>query len=115
MADIENVKQGLKYTIEMTLFNPVTGDTRDPAALNADDRITYDACIGAIDLLKSQQSEIKRLKVQPNVIRCKDCIYYLRPEYGYTIGACVRHSTWFQVRKYDFCSLAVKKEGDKHE
>lgn len=62
--DRENVISGLQYTKEMFLFDPATGYTKDPDDLNAIDRITFDACVGAIALLKSQQAEIEQLKAQ---------------------------------------------------
>lgn len=55
MSDRENVISGLRYTVEMFLFDPATGYTKDPDDLNAADRITFDACVGAIDLLKEQE------------------------------------------------------------
>ena len=46
---------GLYFTIGMILFNPLTGESRTPDQLNEDDRTTYDACMGAIALLKAQE------------------------------------------------------------
>ena len=60
--DREKVISGLKYTTEMFLFDPATGYTKDPDDLNAADRITFDACIGAIALLKEQQERIEHLQ-----------------------------------------------------
>ena len=51
----ENVISGLQYTIEMLLFDPATGYFKKPDDLNKADRITYDACVGAIALLKEQE------------------------------------------------------------
>ena len=56
--DRENVISGLQYTIEMFLFDPATGYTKDPDDLNAADRITLDACVGAIALLKEQEAKL---------------------------------------------------------
>ena len=46
------------------------------------------------------------------VIRCKDCKYYHKPEYGYTIGDCTYRSAWYSVREDEYCSSACKKDGD---
>lgn len=61
MADREKVISGLQYTIEMFLFDPATGHSKDPDDLNEADRITYDACVDAIALLKEQGYKIKEL------------------------------------------------------
>ena len=46
------------------------------------------------------------------LVRCKDCKYYHKPEYGFTIGDCTYRSAWYPVREEEFCSLACKKDGD---
>lgn len=58
MSDRENVISGLQYTVDMFLFDPATGYSKDPDDLNAVDRITFDACIGAIALLKEQEAKV---------------------------------------------------------
>lgn len=52
---IMKIIDGLYFTIGMILFNPLTGESKTPDQLNGDDRTTYDACMGAIALLKSQE------------------------------------------------------------
>lgn len=61
MSDRQNVISGLQYTVEMFLFDPATGYSKDPDDLNAADRITFDACIGAIALLKEQEARVMTL------------------------------------------------------
>ena len=52
----EEIINGLKFTIEMFLFNPNTGETiTEPR--NDMDKITIDACRGAIELLKQEPCE----------------------------------------------------------
>lgn len=58
MIDRENVISGLQFTVAMVLFDPATGDSKDPDDLNAADRTTYDACVGAIALLKEQEAKV---------------------------------------------------------
>ena len=48
----EEIISGLQFTIDMFLFDPMTGESSEPR--NEDDKVTVDACRGAIELLKSQ-------------------------------------------------------------
>ena len=52
---IMKIIDGLYFTIGMMLFNPLTGESKTPDQLNEDDRTTYDACMGAIALLRMQE------------------------------------------------------------
>ena len=61
MVDRDSVIEGLEFTKAMITFNPSTGKDIEPENLNEDDKISYDACIGAITLLKEQ-----------NWIKCSD-------------------------------------------
>lgn len=45
---------GLKFTMEMFLFDPMTGENKDPDCLNEMDRITYDSCAIGIKALEKQ-------------------------------------------------------------
>ena len=60
MTDLNKVIYGLKYTKAMITFNPSTGENIEPEDLNEEDKITYNACIGAITLLKEQDAIIKQ-------------------------------------------------------
>ena len=53
---------------------------------------------------------IKLLKEQPQIIRCKDCKYYHKPEYGFTLGDCTYGNVWFQAKEDGFCSDAKRKD-----
>ena len=57
--DREKVIEGLNFTKAMITFNPSTGEEIEPENLNEADKITYDACVGAIALLKEQEEEVK--------------------------------------------------------
>ena len=59
---IMKIIDSLYFTVGMILFNPLTGEGKTPDQLNEDDRTTYDACMGAIALLKAQEQEIEDLK-----------------------------------------------------
>ena len=50
------------------------------------------------------------LKEQPQIIRCKDCKYYHKPEYGFTLGDCTYGNVWFQAKEDGFCSDAKRKD-----
>lgn len=56
MPDREKVIQGLEFTKAMITFNPSTGEDIEPGNLNEADKTTYDACVGAIALLKEQEA-----------------------------------------------------------
>ena len=53
----KKIIDGLYFTVGMMLFNPATGEAKIPDELNEDDRYTYDACMGAIELLKAQEPQ----------------------------------------------------------
>lgn len=55
MPDREKVIEGLKFTKAMITFNPSTGEDIEPGNLNEADKTSYDACVGAITLLKEQE------------------------------------------------------------
>lgn len=50
----KRIIDGLKMTMELFLFDPSTGETCAPDDLNEINRITYDSCKGAIELLSAQ-------------------------------------------------------------
>ena len=60
--DRQKIINGLEFTKAMITFDPSTGKNIDPESLNELDKTTYDACVGAIALLKEQQEEIEKLK-----------------------------------------------------
>lgn len=59
MHDIEEIIYGLEFTKAMITFNPLTGEDIEPEDLNENNKITYDACVGAIVLLKKQNEEVR--------------------------------------------------------
>lgn len=56
----EEIISGLQMTMDLFLFDPTTGKTTVPDMLNDLDRTTYDACKGAIEALKAQETHDKR-------------------------------------------------------
>jgi len=55
---------------------------------------------------KADKSETDIVKV----IRCKNCTFYQKPEYGFTKGDCTYGSVWYQTEEDGFCSKAKVKD-----
>lgn len=63
----EEIIDGLKFTVDMFLFDPSTGEIyTEPGNDNDMDKITIDACKGAIELLEQE----------PKTGHCKDCKWW---------------------------------------
>lgn len=103
MTDIEKVIKGLEFTKAMITFNPSTGEDIEPENLNEANKTSYDACVGAISLLKEQEA----------VVRCKDCKYWLpmnRFHQDYHLGRGDCKLNWW-VRDFDwFCADGERKD-----
>jgi len=73
----EEIIDGLKFTIEMFLLDPITGETiTEPR--NDMDKTTIDACRGAIELLEQEPKvghwiKIKPYPLQMHDYRCSEC------------------------------------------
>jgi hypothetical protein len=50
----EEIIGGLRFTIDMFLLDPSTGEKREEEFLNDMDKTTVDACRGAIKLLEQE-------------------------------------------------------------
>lgn len=50
--DRDTIIDGLRMTMDLFVFDPSTGEERDPDELNDLDRATYDACKGALEILE---------------------------------------------------------------
>ena len=59
--DRGKVIKGLEFTKAMITFNPSTGEDIEPENLNEADKTSYDACVGAIALLKGQEKALYEL------------------------------------------------------
>ena len=66
---IEEIIEGLKFTVAMCEYDPSTGETIQRCFMNDMTGITYDACKAAIEALKSQPCEdcISRAYIEPIV------------------------------------------------
>ena len=67
-------------------------------------------CIYGCDFRQLCRDAIDLLKEQPEIIRCKDCKFYQKPEYGFTKGDCTYGSVWYQTEEDGFCSKAKVKD-----
>ena len=78
----EEIISGLKFTVEMFLLDPSTGETiTEPR--NDMDKTTIDACRGAIELLE-QESKTGH---------CEDCKHFRKlPMHTSTIGKCIQYT-----------------------
>ena len=56
---IEEIIDGLQFTIDMFLFNPSTGEIQPKHLLSEDSRLTVDACEGAIDTMRKYQKIVQ--------------------------------------------------------
>ena len=62
MPDREKIINGLEFTKAMITFNPSTGEDIEPENLNEVNKITYDACVGAIAMIDTQYKLIRELQ-----------------------------------------------------
>lgn len=81
---IKEIIDGLKFTMEMCLYNPTDGSMRPVSTLNDMDKTTYDACEGAIKLLEQQRwIPVSERLPKENEYIGNVCKYYLiQDEYG---------------------------------
>lgn len=63
----KEIIDGLKFTMDMILFDPSTGEVKAKEQLNDLDRTTYDACEGAIEIIKNLSPD-KTVTDKPVVI-----------------------------------------------
>ena len=91
MPDMENVIKGLEFTKAMITFNPSTGEDIEPENLNEEDKTSYDACVGAIALLKEQElpTELKQ--------KMWNALYAEEDEYEKKFVGKEEHLNWFTV------------------
>ena len=98
----KEIIDGLKFTVDMCLFNATTGETYTEPR-NDMDKITVDACLGAIDALNAIDE----------LVRCKDCVYS-KPWYKDKSLCYLWSETGIDVFNDGYCSYggSEKKEGE---
>ena len=97
MPDREKVLGGLEFIKAMITFDPSTGEDIDPETLNDANKTSYDACVGAIALLKEQEA------AKPEVGNI--CGYSV-----YICGKC-KSDLITRVKFCPWCGQAVKWDG----
>lgn len=58
----DQIINGLNYEIGMILFNPSTGESKEPEQLNVLDRASYEVCLAAIEALSAQVPRVLKLE-----------------------------------------------------
>ena len=98
-----NVIKGLEFTKEMITFNPSTGEDIEPGNLNEADKTSYDACIGAIALLKEQESDEKNKECieDKNAVECLNAIQTINKYIDAEEDEC-GCSYWKDKKGYEF-------------
>ena len=99
MMKPEEIIEGLKYTVAMCEYDPLTGDIIERCFMNEMTRTTYDACKAAIEFIEKHQYvhnkckkciEFSEFKKQPNsleqIIWERDTAINQLKELGYGFG-----------------------------
>ena len=74
MEDRKKVIKGLEFTKAMITFNPSTGEDIEPENLNEVNKISYDACVDAVALLKQRKTVVhKQSRKELGVYLCPWC------------------------------------------
>lgn len=102
MPDVEKVIKGLQIHADGCGWRSHHCD-----AMECPYRYGDECC----DIEEMCRDALALLKEQGEIIQCKDCHYYHKPEYGFTIGDCTYRTAWYPVKENEFCSLAKRKEG----
>lgn len=87
--EIKKGIDGLKFTMDMLLFDPMTGENKRPDCLNDMDKITYDACVVGIEAFEKQ---IPRKPIWAIPVRKRSGYTWCCPVCGYTA-----------IRSYNYC------------
>jgi len=57
---IDEIIEGLKFTVDMFTFNPLTGENLTKLDLNPDNRISVEACNGAIKAITELKAKLEK-------------------------------------------------------
>ena len=89
---LKEIVDGLQFTLDMFLFDPTTGETY-PEPRNDMDKITIDACKGAIELLEQQPCEEYNYKALWEQVKWeRDVATEQLEQLGYSLGEKIRTS-----------------------
>ncbi len=95
---IKEIIDGLKFTVEMFLFDPMTGETFNEPR-NDMDKTTIDACKGAIELLEQTKwiSVSERLPKAGEYVDDVARYYLVQNEFGDMMVARYHSEYWEQM------------------
>lgn len=107
----EEIINGLKMSMELTLFDPSTGEVMEPYQLNDINRTAYEAYKGAIELLEKQPER--------NTGQWIDAVLP-NDNGGLPVQVCDQCNTFFPLAYtgggHNFCpNCGADMRGDKHE
>ena len=98
----EEIINGLKMSMELTLFDPSTGEVLEPRQLNDINRTAYDAYKGAIELLEKQPERKKGRWIESNPQDSKLCRLMTCSECGkaYIVNINIPYEDWTEAHKF---------------
>ncbi len=107
----KEIIDGLKFTMDMILFDPSTGEVKIKEQLNDLDRTTYDACEGAIEIIKNLPHKIPNKNIPQKPILNPNFVMKPMCPVCYTVVVTKKHNVdWYNGRvettliKHEKCS-----------
>lgn len=93
----KEIIDGLKFTMDFILLNPITCESIAPDLLNRLDRITYDACKGAVELLEAQNGDV--IKRQDTIEKMQEVDWYHQNKNGEMVHGAnsAEHQAWYKA------------------
>ena len=71
--DRDTIIDGLRMTMDLCVFDPSTGEEIEPHLLNDISRATYDACKGALEILKRLDTDSDTISRQAAIEAVMEC------------------------------------------
>ena len=81
--DRDTIIDGLRMTMDLCVFDPSTGEEIEPHLLNDISRATYDACKGALEILKRLDTDSDTISRQAAI----DALYHVDEYNGRSVEA----------------------------
>ena len=81
--DRDTIIDGLRMTMDLCVFDPSTGEEIDPDMLNDINRATYDACKGALEILKRLDTDSDTISRQAAIDALDEIEAEVADGYGY--------------------------------
>lgn len=98
----EEIINGLRMSMDLTLFDPSTGEVMEPRQLNDINRTAYEAYKGAIELLEKQPERKMGRWIESNPQDSKLCRLMTCSECGkaYIVNINVPYEDWTEAHKF---------------